>query len=169
MHAELVLDRQALAQRWQELCADPISPDYFELNQFGELILSPRPTTRHQRIASAIVRDLQGQLGPEAAVEISVVTDQGVRVPDAVWMPPSEWVRAKNATPLPFVPDICVEVLSPGNTREEIEMKKGAYLRGGAREVIIVSVNGEVEFFGPEGKRAKSALGLTLQLPGEVF
>ena len=169
MHAELVLDRQALAQRWQELCADPNIPDYFELNQFGELILSPRPTTPHQRIASAIVRALQDQLGPEAAVEIALVTDQGVRVPDAVWMPPSEWVRANNATPLPFAPDICVEVLSPGNTREEIEMKKGAYLRGGAKEVIMVGVNAAVEFFGLEGKRTKSALGVTLQLPGEVF
>jgi Uma2 family endonuclease len=169
MHAELVLDGQALAQRWQELCADPDTPHYFELNQFGELILSPRPSTRHQRIASALVRELQGLLGPEAAVEIAVLTDQGVRVPDAVWMPPSDWVRASNATPLPFAPAICAEVLSPGNTRAEIEMKKGAYLRGGAREVIVVGVSGEVEFFGPEGKRMTSALGFTLHLPREVL
>ena len=160
MDAELVLDAPGLAQRWIELCNDPQSPDYFELNQFGEIILSPRPTTRHQLLASAASYQLREQLGPEAAVEVSVVTDQGVRVPDAVWMPAARWDEAKLATPLPFVPDVCVEILSPGNTREEIAMKKGAYLRGGAREVITVDGKGQVEYFGPEGRREKSVLGL---------
>ncbi|MGH6690090.1 MAG: Uma2 family endonuclease, partial [Gammaproteobacteria bacterium] len=67
------------------------------------------------------------------------------------------------------VPDICVEVLSPSNTREEIAMKVGAYLRGGAREVIVVGLTGEVEFFGTEGKRESSAPGISLALSAELF
>jgi Uma2 family endonuclease len=79
-------------------------------------------------------------------------------------MPRARWVQAANATPLPFAPDVCVEVLSPSNTRQEIEMKKAAYLRADAREVIVVGVKGDVELFGHEGKRETSALGLKLSV-----
>ena len=97
------------------------------------------------------------------------MTDRGVRVPDVVWMPTDRWDQVKGKTPLPFVPDVCVEVLSPGNNRAEISMKAGAYLRGGAKEVIVVGLRGEIEFFGPEGKRSQSALGVALDLPASLF
>ena len=167
MEAALVIEPAALAARWAELCNDPESPDYFELTQYGEIVLSPRPSTVHQRFAFQVASTMQTMLGPEATTEVGVLTDQGVRVPDAVWMPPERWKAANNATPLPTVPDICVEVLSPGNTRAEIEMKKGAYLRGGAHEVVIVNIDGSVEFFGPEGRRSASSYALVFDLIGK--
>ena len=169
MHLDAVLDGEALVQRWRELGADPASPDYYELNEYGELIMSPRPTNDHQRVSTAVAVALAGRLRPDAAQQVSVVTDRGVRVPDVVWMPPARWAAAKGQTPLSFVPDICVEVLSTGNTREEIGMKVGAYLRGGAREVIVVGLTGTIEYFGPEGKRAQSVLGASLDLPADLF
>jgi Uma2 family endonuclease len=84
-------------------------------------------------------------------------------------MSTERWNECKGQSPLQRVPDVCVEVLSPSNTREEIAMKVGAYLRGGAREVIVVGLKGEVQFFGPEGKRKSSALGISLALPAELF
>jgi hypothetical protein len=48
-------------------------------------------------------------------------------------------------------------------------MKTGAYLRAGAKEVIIVGLHGEIELFGPEGKRAQSALSIVLDLPPSLF
>jgi Uma2 family endonuclease len=167
--ADVPVPRDDLIRRWQALAADPDSPEYFELDQFGELILSPKPTTGHQRIASAIAWLLRSQLGGEAVTEVSILTDRGVRVPDAVWMPSARWAACKGQSPLEVVPDVCVEVLSPGNTRQEIEMKVGAYLRGGAREVIAVGLKGEIEIFGPQGKRETSALGISLALPAELF
>ena len=164
-----MLDRDTLARRWQELASDPNSPDYYEVNEFGEVIMSPRPTNDHQRIVTAVTSALSQQLGPEAVQEVSVTTDRGIRVPDVIWMKPDRWVQAKGQTPLSFVPDICVEVLSPGNTKEEVTMKTNAYLRGGAREVIVVGLRGEIEFFGNEGKRASSALNVGLVLPAELF
>ena len=169
MHADPAVRREELVRRWNELATDPESPDYYELNEFGELILSPKPTTGHQRLSSAVGRLLTAQLGGEAVTEVSVLTDRGVRVPDVVWMDTARWAECKGQTPLQIVPDVCVEVLSPGNTREEIAMKVGAYLRGGAREVIVVGVKGEVELFGPDGKREASALGIRLALPPELF
>jgi Uma2 family endonuclease len=169
MQIEIVLDRDELLRRWRELEEDPDSPDRYELTEFGELVLSPKPTNDHQRVASAVARSLESQLGLEAATEISVYTDRGIRVPDVVWMPAPRWREVKGKSPFPFVPDVCVEVLSPGNSRAEIVMKVGGYLRGGAREVIVVGRKGEVEYFGAEGKREASALGIRLELPSELF
>lgn len=169
MAVETVLDRAALVRRWHALAADPESPEHYELNEYGEVIVSPRATNDHQRALSAIVVSLQMRLGPEAVAEVSIITDRGVRVPDVVWMPPPRWAQVKGQTPLPFAPDLCVEVLSPGNTREEIAMKSSAYLRGGAREVIVVGLAGEVSFFGAEGPRTSSTLGVVLDLPLSLF
>jgi Uma2 family endonuclease len=168
-HAEAVLDRDTLIRRWQELGTDPDTPDYYELNEYGEVIMVPKPTNDHQRVAQEVALGLMASLGHRAVQEVSVLTDRGVRVPDVVWMPSARWEQAKGQTPLAFVPDVCVEVLSPGNTREEIAMKTGAYLRGGAKEVIVVGLRGEIEFFGPEGKRTQSALDIALKLPASLF
>jgi Uma2 family endonuclease len=169
MHADPAVRREELVRRWNALAADPARPDHFELNEFGELILSPPPTNRHNRVAQLVARALVARLGPDAFVEMSVYTDRGVRVPDVVWMAPQRWAESRFETPLPFVPEVCVEVRSPGNTDEEMAMKVGAYLRGGAREVIVIGLSGEVEFFGPEGKRGTSALGIALELPVDLF
>jgi Uma2 family endonuclease len=169
MQTEFALEREELLRRWTELSEDPESPDRYELSEFGELILSPKPANDHQRVAQAVVRALEARLGPEASVEISVYTDRGIRVPDVVWMPAARWREVKGKSPFPFVPDVCVEVLSPGNSRAEIMMKTGAYLRGGAREVILVGRKGEVEYFGADGRRETSALGILLELPAELF
>jgi Uma2 family endonuclease len=169
MPAEVVAGRDTLIRRWAELGQDPNSPDYYELNEFGEIIMSPRPTNDHQRVIQAVVSGIAGQLGPEAVAEISVMTDRGIRVPDVVWMPREKWARVKGTTPLPFAPDLCVEVLSPGNTAEEIAMKTGAYLRGGASEVVVVGLSGQVQYYGPDGPRNISALGLALNLEPDLF
>ena len=168
-HADSAVRHQELVRRWDERPLDSDNPDRYELSEFGEWILSPRPTNDHQRVALAVVRALEAALGPEAGMEIAVYTDRGIRVPDVVWMPATRWSEAKGQNPLSFVPDVCVEVLSPGNTREEIMMKVNAYLRGGAREAIVVGLKGEVEFFGPKSKLESSALGLRLELPPELF
>jgi Uma2 family endonuclease len=169
VHTDIPLDRNELLQRWQALANDPDSPDRYELNELGELILAPKPTNDHQRVAQAVVRSIEAQLGPEAGTEIAVLTDRGIRVPNVVWMPVARWRGAKGESPFSFVPDLCVEILSPSNSRAEIRMKIGAYLRGGAREVIIVGRKGEIEYHGPEGRREASALAVALALPAELF
>jgi len=169
MLAEIVAEPGALLRRWAELAADPDAPGHYEINEYGELIMSPRPSNDHQRIVTAMAAAITRQLGPEAVAEVSVMTYRGIRVPDVVWMPPQKWRLSKGKTPLPLVPDLCVEVLSAGNTREEIAMKAGAYLRGGAREVIVVGLRGEIQFLGPEGERAESVFGLRLDLDPALF
>jgi Uma2 family endonuclease len=158
-----------LIRRWDELAWDAATCDRYELSEFGECIVSPKPTPGHQSVAFEVGHQLTLQLGRRAATEVPVLTDRGVRVPDVIWMPPERWPESQHYSPLRILPDVCVEVLSLGNTREEIAMKTTAYLRGGAREVIVVGLKGEVEFFGPEGRRETSALGIRLELPPEMF
>jgi Uma2 family endonuclease len=167
--ATLAIPQVDLLRRWEELDWDTDPCFRYELSELGECIVSPRPTPGHQGVAFEVGLQLSHQLGRRAATEVPVLTDRGVRIPDVVWMPPERWPESKDYSPLRFVPDVCVEVLSFGNTREEIAMKTGAYLRGGAREVIIVGVKGEVEFRGAEGKRETSALGIRLELAPELF
>jgi len=69
-----------------------------------------------------------------------------------VWMPQARRDQVKGNPPVPFVPDVCAEVLSPGNAQEQIAMKTAAHLRAGAKEFIVVGLNGEVEFFAAEGQ-----------------
>lgn len=67
-----------------------------------------------------------------------------VRNPDTVRCPDSAFVRAERvAGGIPRgafegAPDLAVEVLSPSNTRTEIDRKLAEYLRYGARQVWIV-------------------------------
>jgi hypothetical protein len=51
----------------------------------------------------------------------------------------------------------------------EIAMKIDAYLRGGAREAIVIGVQGEVDYFSAGGRREASALGIRLELPPDLF
>jgi Uma2 family endonuclease len=168
VRSDPALRRDDLVRRWTAF-SFPDETEHCELNEFGEWIVSPTPTPGHQRVACAVAFRLSTQLGPDAAQEVAVLTDRGVRIPDVIWMPPERWAEYKDYSPLTIVPDVCVEVLSPGDTREEIMMKVGAYLRGGAREAIVVGLGGEVQFFGAEGRREASALGLRLELPREFF
>jgi Uma2 family endonuclease len=167
-HADRALPGDDLVRRWTTL-PFPDEEERYELNEFGEWIVSPKPTPGHQGIAFEVGLQISAQLGRRAATEVPVLTDRGVRVPDVIWMPPGRWAEFKDYSPLTIVPDVCVEVISPGNAREEIMMKLSAYLRGGAREAIVVGLGGEVEYFGPDGRRETSALGLRFELPRELF
>jgi Uma2 family endonuclease len=62
-------------------------------------------------------------------------------------------------------PDLCVEVLSPTNTRAEIAEKISAYLAAGAREVWVVDDAGLPEIHTSAGQAASSALGFTVPRP----
>ena len=159
-----VLTHTQLGARWRELLDEPGLPHLFELDQYGELIEMNPPKTPHQRIVRGLLSQLEAQLGGEALPGIGVLTSMGVRIPDVVWQ--ASWHNEDPASP---APTICVEVLSPDNTRREIAEKTAAYLEAGAREVIIVETSGRIRFFGAEGERDASAMGLVVTLPAGTY
>lgn len=167
MNAPMVYPRLSaaeLAARWRELLVKPGLPRMFELDEYGELIEMNPPEVPHQRIVRALQVQIESKLGGEALPGAGVLTAIGVRVPDVVWQP--SWSTGEPTSP---APQICVEVLSPDNTRREISDKTAAYLAAGAREVIIVETKGRIRFFGSEGERTSSAFGLVLTLPEGTY
>ena len=49
-------------------------------------------------------------------------------------------------------PEICVEVLSPSNSAEDIELKRRLYFEEGAQEIWICGLEGQMKFFSPVGE-----------------
>jgi len=54
--------------------------------------------------------------------------------------------------------EICVEVISPGNTKGEMAEKRELYLAKGAKEVWFCDENGEMEFFTYDGRLSASKI-----------
>jgi Uma2 family endonuclease len=155
------LSRSEAAARWLQLA--PVMPEDGrpEMDQYGELLLAPLPSNRHQLIASEIALQLRAQLGGAAATGIAINTRIGVRVPDVCWTPTVETILED---PAPRAPEICVEVASPSNTEKWLLEKAAAYLDAGAREVILIELHGRIRYFEAAGERADSAFGLQLSL-----
>lgn len=169
MHADTVLSPEELSQVWADLARNDQLPDWYELTEHGELVMSPRPETRHQRICATIAFQLQQQLGGETVYEVAVLTTTaGVRVPDIVWMPQERW-NTVPAVGLLRAPDLVVEVLSPGNRTSEINHKTQAYLNSGVREVILIGLSGRIEFIRQDGVHSTSMFNLSLTLPAHLF
>jgi len=154
-----------LIQRWAELVQDEQSPDAYELTEYGELVLSPRAETNHQRICAEIAFQLRSQLGGEAAV---LTTTAGLRVPDVVWMPQARWDQLPRNAVLQS-PELVVEVLSPGNRKPEMNHKIQGYLGSGVKEVIVVGLTGGIEFIRADGPHTTSMFNVTLPLPSQLF
>jgi Uma2 family endonuclease len=71
-------------------------------------------------------------------------------------------------TPYRHAPEICVEIVSPSNTKTEMQEKTRAYLDCGAAEVWLVSEAGGIRYFTPDGEVAASGFPLSVSLPPPV-
>ena len=135
---------QEALMTWDDVLADPSLKDLpykIELNREGQIVMSPagRP---HALMQMKIASELMARPGGVVLGECGIQTSDGVRVPDVMWASDG-WLAADHPDPAPVAPEICVEVVSPGNSAREIEHKVGLYLQAGAREVWVVTVDGE--------------------------
>jgi Uma2 family endonuclease len=161
--------QEALLMRWAQLCADPYWNDLagkIELNGLGVIEMSPA-NNKHALVQSDLHLALGTQLrGGRALVECSVLTGDGVRVPDVAWASNGFLARHGAATtPFPRAPELCIEVRSPSNTNEEMAYKTELFLAAGAQEVWIVSQDGEAQFFDATGRIEKSRFPVSLPPP----
>ena len=169
MDITTLISSDELIQRWEDLAQDEQSPDNYELTEYGELVLSPRAETTHQRICSSLVRQLSQQLGEEAVQEVAVLTTTaGLRVPDVVWMPQDRWNQLP-AHAIVQAPELVVEVLSPGNRKSEMNHKIQGYLQSGVQEVIVIGLTGGIDYIRQDGVHATSMFNVTLSLPSQLF
>ena len=159
-----VLDRSTqIRGLWHRALSDPALQDVpykIETNAQGQLLLSPHKP-QHSIAQTRLIR-LLDDLAPDdgqAIVEFAVETPEGVKVPDVVWMSDERVAQIPDgAEASPLTPELCIEVLSAGNTRREMEGKVKLYFDGGAKEVWLVSADGAVAFYREDGPAETSAI-----------
>jgi Uma2 family endonuclease len=161
---------EALTLRWAELVHDPALrnlPYKIELNAWGSIEMSPT-SFQHSRTQGYVSGELARQLpSGSVLVELAILTEIGVRVPDVAWGSDAYVESQKNSTPATKAPEICVEVLSPSNSDIEIREKTRAYLAAGANEVWVVTEDGAWHVFDAQGEQPATRFGVQLpDLPG---
>jgi Uma2 family endonuclease len=154
MKIELVSQPDVIA-RWQELVLDPELarwPGRVETDRLGRIIVSSIPALSHSFYQGDIFRALCDLLPGEALIACPLVTLDGVKVIDVVWMSPVYAARleAQNPVALERAPEICVEVLSPSNSPAEMNEKRALYFEAGAQEVWLCGRDGKMEFYTPD-------------------
>ena len=168
MKIELVSQPDAIA-RWQELLTDPELarlPYRIETDRFGRIIMSPPPALPHSFNQSKILQLLaQLLIGGQALTECPLGTLDGIKGIDVAWLKGGRTEIADGKLVLERAPEICVEVLSPSNTVEEMKEKRALYCEAGALEVWICGLDGKMEFYTPDLSAASRLCPL---FPGQL-
>ena len=146
---------------WSEVINNPLLqnlPFKIELNKYGQILMSPA-SNQHGSVQYKVGRKLERKMrGGEVIIECSIQTSDGVKVADVAWAS-NEFIAAYGfETPYRHAPEICVEVISPSNSQEEIAHKVELYLAKGAREVWVVTLDKKITYYDPTGEIAKSSL-----------
>jgi len=138
-------------RRWNDLLADPEMAKIegrVETDRFGHVIMSPPPFSKHSRFQGRIALLLGRHMsGGEVLTECPISTADGVRAADVAWASDDCIKELGNRSCFPRSPEICVEVLSPGNIDAEIQEKMALYFDAGAQEVWLCETSGAMKFF----------------------
>jgi Uma2 family endonuclease len=113
----------------------------------GRLVHEPRPAPLHSSVQATLIALLKNyewahRTGGAVLVEtefVLAVAPLTVRIPDVAWV--SRARIPTNGYTLPrwhFAPDLAVEVVSPRNTRAELDERVADFLLAGSRLVWVV-------------------------------
>jgi Uma2 family endonuclease len=137
--------------RWAEILADPTLarlPYRIETDQHGHILMSPPPAPIHGRRQAHIAGLLRQLLpGGIAFSECPLSTAGGVKAIDVAWLAPERSEDINRLTLFERAPEICVEIVSPSNSRSEITEKRALYFDAGAAEVWVCNLDGSISFF----------------------
>lgn len=161
----------------------PPGPPYFQLIE-GQLLMSPSPLTRHQRVVgrlyALLVHFVQtNQLGEVFIAPLDVfLNDLNVYQPDIAFVSSA---RSGQVTEkgIEGAPDLCIEVLSKSTQRYDTVTKKKIFAQSGlktywlldadAKSVTVFDFSENVEepadrLFSPEIFRPRNLPGLEIEL-----
>lgn len=135
---------------WNEICDDPSLqnlPYKIETNRWGQIVMSPAKHW-HSKRQGRIMGHLQSLIqSGEVYAELAVSTAEGVKVMDVGWATADFDAIHSEEDTLTAAPNLCVEVLSKSNSREEIEQKIQIYFAYGAEEVWTCDDSGQMHFY----------------------
>lgn len=146
---------------WEEILNNPALqnlPFKIETNKFGQILMSPA-TNKHGIVQSDVGFEIRRRLkGGVIINECSIDTSDGVKVADVAWASDDFFAEYGDVTPYPKAPEICVEVTSASNSKEEIKHKIELYLAKGALEVWVVNQKRQATFYSHTGQIKDSRL-----------
>lgn len=146
---------------WQDVLDDPSLQDLpykIELNERGEIVMSPA-TNLHGIFQTTINDLLRDHIqGGRRITECSVETRKGVKVADVAWLSDAFFAQFGLETPYQHAPEICIEIISPSNSKLTIQEKIELYIECGAKEIWTCNLEGQVQFFGADGTLAESVI-----------
>jgi Uma2 family endonuclease len=159
-------------RRWDELVKDPEVAKIegrVETDRYGHVIMSPPPAARHGSYQFEIAYLLRSLMhGGRVLTECPISTADGVRAADAAWASPERMKELGNRVCFPRSPEICAEVLSPGNSDAEIQEKMALYFDAGAKEVWLCETSGTMKFFMAADGQSIRASKLCPKFPAQV-
>jgi Uma2 family endonuclease len=140
---------------WSDVLNEPSLknlPFKIELDRFGKLLMSPA-SNLHGMTQGQLTK-LVGNRHPQGQIitECSIQTPEGTKVADVAWASDAFIETWGTVTPFPRAPELCVEIVSPSNSREEMRIKKDLYLEAGAQEVWVVYIGSHMDIFTPAGQ-----------------
>jgi len=150
--------------QWQDVLADKSLRDLpykIELNEYGHIEMSPASFT-HSYFQGTLAALLSKQLNGKVFTELAVVTDKGVKVPDVAWSSDNYFQQHKNDIAATAAPEICIEIISPSNSKREMKAKIKLYLKAGAIEVWLVNEQGKIQYFDVNGQRERSGFNVNI-------
>ncbi len=146
---------------WQEVCEHPSLKDLpfkIELDELGKIVMSP-VKINHSILQGEIEFLLRSLLkGGKTLPECAIKTGKGTKVADVTWASLDLLAKIKGQVEASIAPEICVEIISAGNTRKEMAEKRQLYFAAGAKEVWMCNENGELSFFNTERQLPRSLL-----------
>ena len=146
---------------WQEVCEHPSLKDLpfkIELDEWGRIIMSPVTLCR-SLLQSEIEFLLRSLLkGGKPLPECAIKTSKGTKVADVAWVSLDLLAKIKHETEASIAPEICIEVISTGNSKKEMLEKRQLYFEAGAKEVWLCDENGMMQFFNTQQKLTRSEL-----------
>lgn len=135
----------------QEFLALPASNERYELVE-GRLQLKMSPKYKHASLQGRLYRLIDdwceqhqyGRVCPEWGVVLQRLAENWVPVPDLTYVSykrlPAEWEEDE---PCPVVPELVIEIISPGQTFGELTEKAIDYLLAGVDRVWVVDIKSQ--------------------------
>ena len=163
---------EANVRRWKELSADPKFArldERVETDRFGHVIVSPPPTADHgsYQFRIGVLLDQHMKAG-RVITECPVSTADGVKAADVAWASTECLHELGNKPCFIRAPEICVEVVSPGNSEAEIREKTLLYFDAGAKEVWHCTAGGQMTFLESSGSKPLERSRFCPEFPKQV-
>jgi Uma2 family endonuclease len=121
----------------------PAGETIFQELHWGQVVTLTRPKMRHTKLQYRLVELLRPMAGSHGIVAAEVpfraLPEYDLRGADVAFVSQLRWDATADDDNLRGSPELVIEVLSPSNTKAEIQEKAALYLSTGALEFWVVN------------------------------